>query len=126
MSVPPQEHERTFAFADIALNQIRALGQLANPRNFEIWYHYATGYNQALNQSINETLAKKGALSDADLEHVYDTYIADDRASDRIENVGARVLDEIKHVMSTIDAAAGSATSYSKTLSQASEKLAQA
>jgi diguanylate cyclase len=126
MSVPPQEHERTFAFADIALNQIRALGQLANPRNFEIWYHYATGYNQALNQSINDTLAKKGALGDADLEHVYDTYIADGRASDRMENVGARVLDEIKHVMSTIDAAAGSATSYSKTLSQASEKLAQA
>ena len=94
MSVPPQEHERTFAFADIALNQIPALGQLANPRNFEIWYHYATGYNQALNQSINETLAKKGALGDADLEHVYDTYIADGRASDRIENVGARVLDE--------------------------------
>src|SRR5271169_1938842 len=126
MSVPPQEHERTFAFADIALNQIRALGQLANPRNFEIWYHYATGYNQALNQSINETLAKKAALGDADLEHVYDTYIADGRASDRMENVGARVLDEIKHVMSTIDAAAGSATSYSKTLSQAGEKLAQA
>ena len=86
----------------------------ASPRNFEIWYHYATGYNPALNQSINETLAKKGALSEADLEQIYDNYIAASRAGERIDSVGSRVLDEIKQVMATIDAAAGSATTYSK------------
>lgn len=36
------------------------------------------------------------------------------------------MLDAIKQVITTIDAAAGSATSYSKRLSMASEKLAQA
>jgi diguanylate cyclase len=36
------------------------------------------------------------------------------------------VLDEIKQVISTIDAAAGSASTYSKRLTAASEKLAQA
>ena len=36
------------------------------------------------------------------------------------------MLDEIKQVMDTIDAAAGSATSYSKSLADASEKLAGA
>ena len=66
MAVPIDEHERTLAFAEIALGQIRALTQAASPRNFEIWYHYATGYKPALNQLINETLAKKGALSEAD------------------------------------------------------------
>ena len=74
--MPQDEHERTLAFAEIALGQIRALGQTATPRNFEIWYNYATGYNQPLNQSINEALAQKGALSEADLEQIYDTYIA--------------------------------------------------
>jgi diguanylate cyclase len=59
MAVPNEEHDRTLAFAEIALGQIRASGQPATPRNFEIWYHYATGYNQPLNQSINEALAKK-------------------------------------------------------------------
>ena len=57
MAVPPEEHERTLAFAEVALQQIRALGQSASPRNFEIWYHYATGYNPPLNQTINEALA---------------------------------------------------------------------
>ena len=87
MAVPNDEHERTLAFAEIALGQIRALGQPASPRNFEIWYHYATGYNQPLNQSINETLAKKGALSDADLEadlrHLYRRRAASASASTR-------------------------------------------
>jgi diguanylate cyclase len=126
MAVPQDEHERTFAFAEIALGQIRALGQPASPRNFEIWYHYATGYNQPLNQSINETLAKKGALSETDLEQVHETYISESRVGERLNSVGSRVLDEIKQVMATIDAAAGSATTYSERLNIASEKLAQA
>jgi diguanylate cyclase len=126
MGVPHDEHERSFAFADIALGQMRALGQPASPRNFEIWYHYATGYNQALNAAINETLAKQGSLGEAELERIYDSYISGSRAGERIDSVGSRVLDEIKHVMATIDAAAGSATTYSKRLNIASEKLAQA
>ncbi len=35
MSVPPDEHQRTLAFAEIALAQIKALAQPASPRNFE-------------------------------------------------------------------------------------------
>jgi len=126
MDVPQDEHERTLAFAEIALGQIKALSQSASPRNFEIWYHYATGYNQPLNQLINETLAKNGTLSETDLEQIHDTYLSDSRFGERVDTVGTRVLDEIKQVISTIDAAAGSATSYSKSLSMASEKLAQA
>jgi len=126
MAVPSQEHDRTLAFAEVALGQIRALGQPASPRNFEIWYHYATGYNQALNQSINETLAKKGALSEADLDQIYDTHIVDSRKGERIDSVGSRVLDEIKQVLDMVNAAAGSATSYSESLADASKQLEHA
>jgi diguanylate cyclase len=126
ITVPQDEHDRSLAFADIALGQIRALKQPASPRNFEIWYHYATGYNQALNKTINEKLAKKGALSEADLQHIYETYIDASRMGERMDSVNARVLDELKHVMATINAAAGSATTYSERLTVASEKLAQA
>jgi diguanylate cyclase len=123
MAVPHEEHERTLAFAEIALGQIRALGQSASPRNFEIWYNYATGYNQPLNQSINEALAKNGALSEADLERIYGTYIASTRVGDRIDSVGSRVLDEIKQVLDMVNAAAGSATDYSESLADATQQL---
>lgn len=126
MAVPDGEHERTLAFAEIALSQIRALGQAATPRNFEIWYHYATGYNQPLNQSINKTLAEKGGLSDADIDAAYETYIAGGRIDHRIDKVNSRVLDEIKQVLDMVDAASGSASSYSESLADASEKLESA
>jgi diguanylate cyclase len=123
MPVPRDEHAKTIAFAEIALGQIKALAQPATPRNFEIWYNYATGYNPALNQLINQTLEQNGALADADLDHIYTTYIAPTRVSDRIETVNSRVLDEIKQVLDMIDAAAGSATNYSASLADASAKL---
>src|SRR5690242_13747553 len=62
MIVRVDEHERTMAFADIALGQIKALRQSATPRNYEIWYAYATGYHPSLNQRINEILKEKSAL----------------------------------------------------------------
>ena len=52
----PDEHERTLAFAEVALQQIKALRQPASPRHFQIWYQYATGYTPELNRSINELL----------------------------------------------------------------------
>ena len=45
MTAQTDEHERTLAFAEIALGQIKALRQPAYPRNYEVWYAYATGYN---------------------------------------------------------------------------------
>jgi diguanylate cyclase len=124
MTVPHEEHERTLAFAEIALNQIRALAEPATPRNFAIWYHYATSYNPELNRAINQTLEQKGALVEADLEQIYDTYIATSRVGDNVNGVGSRVLDEIKQVLAMIDAASGSTTSYSESLADASAKLA--
>jgi diguanylate cyclase len=125
MAGPADEHERTMAFAGIALGQIKALRQPATPRNYEIWYAYATGYQPSLNQMINETLKQKGALSEADLEQIYETFLSPTRLSERIDNVGSKVMGEIEQVMAMIDAAAGSANSYTESLAGMSEKITQ-
>ena len=126
MGDPRDGHQRTLAFAEIALGQIRALAQPASPRNYEIWYNYATGYKPALNRAINQTIEQKGGLDEADLDHIYNTYISTTQVGEQIDTVGARVLDEIKQVLEMIDAASGSATSYSEDLADASAKLADA
>jgi diguanylate cyclase len=117
------EHERTMAFCEIALGQIKALRQAATPRNYEIWYAYATGYHPSLNQKINELLQQSGGLTDADLEQVYETYLSPTRLTERIDKVGHQVMDEIEQVMAMIDAAAGSASSYTESLVDMTEKL---
>ena len=117
------EHERTMAFCEIALGQIKALRQAATPRNYEIWYAYATGYHPSLNQKINETLQQSGTLAETDLEQIYDTYLSPSRLTERIDKVGSQVMGEIEQVMSMIDAAAGSASSYTESLADMTEKL---
>jgi diguanylate cyclase len=123
MAVHADEHERTMAFAEIALGQIRALRQPATPRHFEIWYTYATGYNPSLNQMINEMLARSGTLSEADIDQIHDTYISSNRFTDRIDRVGSQVMGEIEQVMAMIGAAAGTASNYSESLADVTQKL---
>jgi len=119
------EHERTMAFAEVALGQIRSLRQTAVPRNYEIWYVYATGYNPALNQVINETLARNGTLTEADLEHIYETYLSQIRISERIDTVGARVISEINDVMVALNGALDDTTNFDSDLSNAATRLAE-
>jgi diguanylate cyclase len=126
MAGSAEEHERTLAFADIALSQIKALQQPAIPRNYEVWYAYATGYNPSLNQTINETLQKNGNLTDADLEQVYSAYLSPTRLSDRIDAVNSQVMDEINQVMAMVDSAVGSASTYQESLTDATSKLGSA
>ena len=109
MTEAADEHERTMAFAEIALGQIKALRQAATPRNYEIWYTYATGYNPSLNQKINETLkAQRHAHRRQSRRHLR-AYLSPTRLTDRIDKVGSQVIGEIEQVMAMIDAAAGSA-----------------
>jgi diguanylate cyclase len=123
MSVPEDDHERTMAFAEIAFGQIKALRLPASPRHFEIWYIYATGYNPSLNQLINETLARNGTLSQADIDHIYETCVSPDRITDRIDDVGSQVMGEIQQVMAMIGAAAGTASHYTENLVEVSRNL---
>jgi len=120
------EHKRTLAFAEVALGQIKSLRQTAVPRNYEIWYVYATGYNSALNKIINETLARNGKLTEADLEQIYETYLSQIKTTDRIDKVGARVIGEIDDVMKLITEGLGMSASYDASLSGASQKLSSA
>jgi len=117
------EHERTMAFAEIALGQIKALRQAATPRNFEVWYNYATGYIPALNESINQLLARKGSLTDTEIDQIYYVFLSPMRLGERVEKVSSRVVDEIDQVMAMVDAAVGSASDYSESLAGVSATL---
>src|SRR5512141_736974 len=111
------------AFAEIALGQIKSLRQTAIPRNYEIWYVYATGYNSQLNKIINETLARHGKLTEGDLEQIYETYLSQIKTTDRIDKVGSRVIGEIDDVMRLIGDALGMSVSFEESLSVATDKL---
>ncbi len=116
MATNGDEHERTMAFAEIALGQIKALRQPATPRNFELWYSYATGYHPSLNETVNQILSRNGNLTENDIETVHGAYLSPLRIGERIDKVGDRVVDEIEQVMAMVDAAVGTTSSCSENL----------
>jgi diguanylate cyclase len=120
------EHERTLAFAKVAFSQLRALHHPATPRNYEIWYTYATGYNPQLNQVINDILQQRGNLTESDLEQIYEAQFSPARQMQQLDAVGMQVKDEIDQVMAMIEAAAGSATSYTESLAGVTQQLGAA
>jgi diguanylate cyclase len=114
------------AYAEVALSQIRALRQPAMPRNYEIWYVYATGYNAELNNAINAALALNGRLSNADLEQLHDCYLSHGRTYERIDRIGARVVSEIDDMMALLSDTLGTTASFGDNLKGASQKLSLA
>ncbi|WP_022724409.1 GGDEF domain-containing protein [Rhodopseudomonas sp. B29] len=125
MATIDDDHDRTMVYADMALAQIRALRQCAMPRNYEIWYVYATGYNPELNKAINETLTHNGRLTEADLEHIHHNYLAPAQPNDRIDEIGARVVREIDDMMSQLADTLGASASFGDKLQGASHHLSQ-
>jgi diguanylate cyclase len=126
MTGQSDEHERTMAFAQIALGQIRALRQSAAPRNYEVWYSYATGYNLTLNQKINEALSLQGTLTDADIADLYATFISPTRHADEIDAVNYKISGQMRQITALIDSAVRSANRYDKSLTDINDKLATA
>jgi len=120
------EHDRTLAYAEVALSQIKTLRQTAGPRNYEIWYVYATGHNPELNQAVNDTLAHHGRLTDADLDQIYETYLSQGRTTDRIDRIGARVASEIDDIMSLLAETLGNTASFGDNLKGETQKLSLA
>jgi diguanylate cyclase len=123
MTARSEEHERTMAFAEIALGQIKALGLPACPRNYEIWYAYATGYYPELNQAINDSLRRSGTLSAAELDQIHDSYLSPTRLTDRIGGIGAKAVGHIDEIMAILRATLGSASSYHESLTDVTLRL---
>jgi diguanylate cyclase len=126
MAGPADEHERTMAFAEIAIGQIKALHQSATPRVYELWYNYATGFNPKLNQKVNETLSSSGTLTDADIDQLYSAFISPTRVVDEIGSVNAKMSEEIDQVMKLIATAVRSATKHDASLTDVAAKLGRA
>lgn len=119
MAINRSEYERTLALAEAALNRIKSLRLPADPRNYEIWYTYAAGQNEALTKTINETLGREERITEHELGQIYDKHLSSARFAEQTDEVGGKIMSEIERVMSTIDLAIGSASEYGESLAGA-------
>ena len=74
-----EEYQRTIGYGEAAIGQIRRNETPAYPRNYELWYTYAAGFNHALNKTINDIIRQRGKITNAEVLKVYDQFIAPTR-----------------------------------------------
>ncbi|WP_020178555.1 GGDEF domain-containing protein [Methylopila sp. M107] len=110
------DYDRTFAFCESAVQRIRLHQHPAYPRNYELWYTYATGYNAALNRAINEALKTAPTITEQELDLLYETYLSPLRLSERVDSIGTRILAEIAEVTDILKDARAQNGEYTKTL----------
>ncbi len=119
------EFKRTISFGEKAINQIKRNAQPAFPRNYEFWYTYSAGFNNKLNKAVNDALRTKGQLDTEEVDKLYEQFLSPHRISDRIDEVGSQLSDEISQVVSMIEASLGSASDFRTSLEGANDELSQ-
>ena len=125
--IPPKVRPHsTMRTAEAALGEITARGQAADPRSFALWYNFVAGESGLLTTTVNERLARNGRLTIRDVDEIHAAHITPGASSERVDRVGAQVADEIEQVIAMVEAAEGSASSYSASLATVSKRLGTA
>jgi diguanylate cyclase len=125
--IPQQARSHsTMRTAEAALAEITARGQAADPRSFALWYNFVAGESGLLTTAVNEKLARNGRLTTRDVDDIHAAHISPGAPSERVDRVGAKVADEIEQVIAMVEAAEGSASSYSANLATVSKRLGTA
>ncbi|WP_068316436.1 GGDEF domain-containing protein [Polycladidibacter hongkongensis] len=97
------DYQRTITYGDSALNYIKSNRLPAFPRNYELWYSYASGFNLSLNRSINKVLSRDGSISSDEVERIYNRFLSPNRLGERIDEVGEKIAKEVRQLAHNLD-----------------------
>ncbi|MCT4655234.1 MAG: GGDEF domain-containing protein [Cohaesibacter sp.] len=119
------DFKRTYIYGESALGNLKKNQTPAYPRNYEIWYTYAAGFNRGLNKAINDILRSKGKISAAELDAIYNEHLSPSRLSDRVDEVGGQISKELRSIVREVEDYVSTAANYGNSLVGASNDLSK-
>jgi diguanylate cyclase len=112
---------------DLAEQVVAAMRQHyspAYPRAFEVWYAHLSGDMPALSTAMDAVIAaSEGEVAAADIDMLYDRFVATDRLTRHAERTSLQVLTEIDGMMALVDKALASSEQYHGRLCAMSEEV---
>ena len=115
--------DESHSFASQAIALMAKYNITAAPKNFEVWYSYATGCNQELKEKIDRAIADN-RLSDRLCLQLHQTELnPTEKMSDSVKDVGDRMEVEMDEVISRLNEAMQQTSAYGDTLQLASGQL---
>ena len=117
--------DRSMAYAGAAFEKMKALGHTATPRNYEIWYNYASAANQALNQAINDLVSTTGTVTESDLDELFEKFFSPTRLTDQLDGFGVTMMGEIDQLMTSINGTLDTMSRHAVRLADTSAEIAE-
>ena len=116
------EFERSIAVGERALGCIKTHRTSANPRGYDVWFNYVSGYVPALKTAMDQRLAV-GAVTAEDVENLYEEHLSPLRYSERMEQVGTGLVSEADQIIAMLQENLGDSASFGAVLDGAASKL---
>jgi diguanylate cyclase len=120
------EFQRSITYGEAALTYLKGNRTPAYPRNYELWYIYAAGFNRELNKAVNDALKRLGHLPEDLTERFYDEFLSPVRLSDRVGEVSARVSKELDEIIVMLESSGNTCEQYGESLRSAADGLGSA
>ena len=122
-SADHDDRERSFAIAQRANELMREYGASASPRAYAVWYAYVSGRHPMMNDAVKRLTTRNGALSEADMDDLYEAHIDGRRVESELERTNAGLICEVQGIMEMIDLSLGSTAQYGASLQALSRDL---
>ncbi len=118
-----EDYARTMAHGERALNLMKQLRTPAIPRNYELLFAFTTSTNKELCNALRKALETDSCLTEEAAERLYQTFLTKGDISDKVDEVGTQVSQEMTDIMSVIEAASERTGSYGESLQGMNAKL---
>ncbi len=92
-----ETRERSAELLRIVIGHMGQHDAAFNPISYSVWYEYAAGLNERLNEALDRLRQSEPRLSDASIERLYREHIAgvDDKTMDRISRDFQQVINAV-------------------------------
>lgn len=107
-----------------ALTFIKAHSIAATPRNYGVWYAYASGQDERIAAVLDQVLSTQSPISQKIIDKLFEDFIAPSRPGDRIEGISDQLSRRVGAIASTLDAASTLSEEFGGALSSAAIQLA--
>lgn len=115
--------EQAAEYATLAFTQMRWLKIAPTPRNYCVWYEYASGRNPALRAALDVLISNKRDISSAILDDIYIQFFTPLGETDRLREISSKLETSVAEVIRTVSDAESGNTSFGTVLDGISGKL---
>lgn len=121
MKYPPREQANLFS--EKAIKYLQQADASPVPHNYELFFTYAAGTDDALKRLLDQRLADGGTMSPSELRMLYDSYRASAEKEERLSELGDQLGEEVKEALGLVEQTVDSISDFSGSLADIGAEL---